>query len=66
MNAFSYLLVIARVAGDQKFVMGKDKAEKSSNRLLQLLILKSSRFHGKAPVLKSPFNKDAGLRAHIS
>ena len=66
MNVFSNLFVIVRVAGDQRFVVCKDIAEKSLNRLLLLLILKSSKFHRKAPVLESLFNKVAGLRAQLS
>ena len=44
----------------------RDIAEKSLNWLLLLLILKSSKFQGKAPVLESLFNKVAGLRAQIT
>ena len=42
-----------------------DIAEKSLNRLLLLLILKSSKFHRKTPVLEFLFNKVAGLRANF-
>ena len=47
MNAFTDFFVIVRVAGDQRFVVRKGIAEKSLNRLLLLLILKSSKFHRK-------------------
>ena len=40
-------------AGDQRFVVFKGVAEKSPNRLLLLLILKSSKFPRKPPVLES-------------
>ena len=41
MNAFSNLLVIVRVAGDQRLVLRKGVTEKSLKRLLMLLILKN-------------------------
>ena len=66
MNAFLNLFVIVRLAGDQRFAVLKDKTEKSLNRLLPLLILKSSKFHKETPVLGSRFNKVAGLRAQLS
>ena len=67
MNAFSDLLVILRVEGDQRFVVRKGYiAEKSLNKLLLLLILKSRKFNKKTPVLESLFIKAAGLRAQIS
>ena len=66
MNAFLNLFVIVRLAGDQRFAVLKDIAEKSLNRLLPLLILKSSKFHKETPVLGSLFNKVAGLRTQLS
>ena len=57
----SNLFVIVRVVGDQKFVVCKDIAEKSLNRLLLLLILKIGKFQRKTPGLESLFNK--GLQA---
>ena len=58
--------VVVRDAGDQRFFVNKDIVEKSCNRLLLLLILKSSKFHSKTPVLESLFGKVAGMRAQLS
>ena len=52
-----------RIASDQRFVVFKDIAEKSSNRLLLLLLLKNSKLHRKPPALESLFSKVAGLNA---
>ena len=58
---FQISFVNARVADDQRFAVRKDIAEKSLNRLLLLLILRSSKFHTETP-LWSLFNKVTGLR----
>ena len=65
MNAFSIFFFIVRVVGFQRFVVRKNIAEKPLTRLLLLLILKRSKFHRKARVLESVFNKFAGLQAQL-
>ena len=48
------------------FLCVRGIAEISSTRLLLLFILKSSKFHRKTPVLKSLFNKVAGMKPGTS